>query len=314
MKIVVLDGHTVNPNDLSWEGFEEIGNLTVYPRTAPELVIERAKNVEYILTNKVRLFQPQLDQLPKLKYIGLCATGYDNIDVDYARQKGITVTNIPSYSTPSVAQHTFSLLLELTNRVGLHNRSVHELEWVRSKDFSYFKAPIIELKDKVFGIIGYGAIGKEVAKIAMAFGMQVKIVSNHASSVEIGELVSMEDLLPQVDVLSIHTALNERTKEMINAELLSKMKSTAMVINTSRGAIIDEKALADALNEGRIASAGIDVLSKEPPTADNPLLSAKNCVVTPHVSWVSKESRLRLMATAVGNFKAFLAGEKLNVV
>lgn len=314
MNIVVLDGHTVNPNDLSWEGFEEIGNLTVYPRSASELVIERAKNVEYILTNKVRLFQPQLDQLPKLKYIGLCATGYDNIDVDYARKKGITVTNIPSYSTPSVAQHTFSLLLELTNRVGLHNRSVHELEWVRSKDFSYFKAPIIELKDKVFGIIGYGAIGKEVAKIAMAFGMQVKIVSNHASSVEIGELVSMEDLLPQVDVLSIHTALNERTKEMINAELLSKMKLTAMVINTSRGAIIDEKALADALNEGRIAAAGIDVLSKEPPTADNPLLSAKNCVVTPHVSWVSKESRLRLMATAVGNFKAFLAGEKLNVV
>lgn len=314
MNIVILDGHTLNPDDLSWNGFEELGSVTVYPRTPPELVYERAKKADVLLVNKVKLLQPDIDQLPKLKYVGLCATGYDNVDVTYARQKGITVTNIPSYSTPSVAQHTFALLLELTNRVGLHNKSVQELEWVRSKDFSYFKTPLIELKDKVMGIIGYGAIGKEVAKIAAAFGMQVKVVSKHAPSVEVGELVTLNELLPQADVLSIHTALNEETKEMINSEVLLQMKPEAMIINTSRGAIIDEQALADALNEDRIASAGIDVLSKEPPSADNPLLSAKNCVVTPHVSWVSKESRLRLMGTAVDNLKAFLNGEKLNVL
>lgn len=314
MNIVVLDGHTLNPDDLSWAGFEEIGKVSVYPRTAPELVIERSKDAEVLLVNKIKLFQPELDLLPKLKYIGLCATGFDNIDVNYAKEKGITVTNIPAYSTPSVAQHTFALLLELTNRVGLHNKSVAELEWVRSKDFSYFKAPLIELKDKVIGIIGYGAIGKNVAKIAEAFGMKVMIVSNHAESVELGELVSMDKLLAQADILSLHTALNEHTKEMIDKKVLEQMKPSAMLINTSRGGLINEQDLAEALNNGIISAAALDVLSKEPPLADNPMLKAKNCVITPHVSWISKESRLRLMDTAVENLNAFLRGENKNVI
>lgn len=314
MKIVVLDGHTLNPDDLNWKGFEEQGEVTVYPRTPEDQVIERSKDSEVVLVNKVKLLRSEIENLPKLKYVGLCATGYDNVDLQFARERGITVTNIPAYGTASVAQHTFALLLELTNRVGIHNKSVRELEWVRSEDFSYFKAPLIELQDKVMGILGYGAIGKEVAKIASAFGMRVIVHSHHAKNCEPGELVSLDELLTECDVLSIHGALNERTKGMINQSAITKMKASALIINTSRGAIINDHDLAEALNTGRIAGVGLDVLSKEPPPADNPLLTAKNCVITPHISWVSKESRQRLMDIAVENLRSFLRGEERNVV
>ncbi len=314
MKIVVLDGHTLNPDDLSWQGFEALGDVEVYARTSSDQLIERSKDAEVLLINKIKLFQPEIEQLPKLKYIGLCATGYDNVDREFARRRGITVTNIPAYGTASVAQHAFALLLELTNRVGIHNKSVHELEWVRSEDFSYFKAPLIELQHKVMGIIGYGAIGREVAKIATAFGMPVIIHSQHAQVAEFGELVDLEELLSRSDILSIHASLNDRTRGLIDKTAISKMKSSALIINTSRGAIINDYDLAEALNNGKIAGAGLDVLAKEPPTADNPLLSAKNCIITPHISWVSRESRQRLMNIAVENLKAFLKGEERNMV
>ena len=314
MKIVVLDGHTLNPDDLSWQGFEELGEVEVYPRTSVDQLIERSEDAEVLLINKIKLFQPEIEQLPKLKYIGLCATGYDNVDREFARKKGIPVTNIPAYGTASVAQHAFALLLELTNRVGIHNKSVHELEWVRSEDFSYFKAPLIELQNKVMGILGYGAIGKEVAKIAEAFGMEALVHSQHAKTIGHGRLVALDELMEKTDVLSIHASLNERTNSLIDKGALSKMKSSALIINTSRGAIINDYDLAEALNNGRIAGAGLDVLSKEPPSADNPLLTAKNCIITPHISWVSSESRQRLMDIAVENLKAFLQGEQKNVV
>ncbi|MEM6523672.1 MAG: D-2-hydroxyacid dehydrogenase [Bacteroidota bacterium] len=314
MKIVVLDGYTLNPDDLSWQAFEEFGAIEVFPRTSVKHLIDRSKEAEVLLINKIKLHQAELEQLPHLKYVGLCATGHDNVDIKFARERGITVTNVPTYGTASVAQHAFALLLELTNRVGLHHRSVHELEWVRSEDFSYFKAPLIELQNKVMGILGYGAIGRETAKMAAAFGMNVLVCSNHAIQVENGTLVDLDELLKEADVLSIHAALNERTNGLINKETLSKMKSSALVVNTSRGAIINDHDLADALNSGRIAGAGLDVLSKEPPPPDNPLLHAKNCIITPHISWVSKESRQRLMNIAVENLRAFLKGEEMNVV
>ncbi|MEM9856049.1 MAG: D-2-hydroxyacid dehydrogenase [Bacteroidota bacterium] len=314
MKIVVLDGHTLNPDDLSWSGFEKIGDIKVYPRTSPDQLIERSKEAQVLLINKIKLFQPEIEQLPHLNYIGLCATGHDNVDLKYARKRGITVTNIPAYGTASVAQHAFALLLELTNRVGLHNKSVHELEWVRSEDFSYFKAPLIELQNKVLGVLGYGAIGKEVAKIAEAFNMEVMVHSHHAQSSAHGKLVEFEELLEKVDVLSIHASSNERTNGMINKDVLAKMKASAIIINTSRGAIINDHDLAEALNTGGISAAGLDVLSQEPPPADHPLLTAKNCVITPHISWVSRESRQRLMNIAVDNLSGFLTGAQQNVI
>ena len=314
MKIVILDGHTVNPDDLSWEPFEAMGNVEVYARTPMGQVAERAKDAQAVLINKIKLGREEMDQLPNLKYIGLCATGFDNVDLQAAHEKGIVVTNIPSYGTPSVAQHAIALLLELSNRVGLHNKSVHESEWVRSADFSYFKAPIIELQDKKIGVLGYGAIGKQVAKIAGALGMQVLVHSAYASHMENGRLVTLEELFRQSDFLSIHAALNERTLGLVNHTMLSLMKPTAFVINTSRGAIINEQDLADHLNTSKIAGAALDVLSKEPPTADNPLLSAKNCIITPHCAWISHEARQRLLDIAVDNLKGFLGGDPRNVV
>lgn len=314
MKIVILDGHTLNPDDLSWQGFEALGEVEVFPRTPAGVLIERSKDADVLLINKIKFFAPDLDQLPKLKYIGLCATGYDNVDLAYARKQNITVTNVPSYGTASVAQHTFALLLELTNRVGIHNKSVHELEWVRSEDFSYFKAPLIELQGKVMGILGYGAIGKEVEKIASAFGMRVIIHSEHANEALFGQLVSLDELLQTADVVSVHASLNDRTEGLLNEHTISKMKPSVLIVNTSRGAIINDQDLAVALNQGRVAGAALDVLSKEPPDEDNPLLTARNCVITPHISWVSRESRQRLMDIAVDNLMAFLDGEKRNVI
>lgn len=314
MKIVVLDGHTVNPDDLSWDGFNDYGELTVHPRTTPDQIIDRSINADVILLNKIKMDDKILDGLPQLKYIGLLATGYDNVDTTYARSRGITITNIPAYGTPSVAQHTMALLLEITNRVGLHNRSVHDLEWERHKDFSYFKTPLIELYGKTLGVIGYGSIGKEVCRLAEAFGMNVLVHSDHANEIAVGTLSTIDDLLNSSDFVTIHAALNEKNKGLINRHQLKKMKPGAYIINTSRGAIIDEHDLADALNNDIIAGAALDVLSKEPPGENHVLLHAKNCIITPHISWVTRESRQRLMDIAVDNLRAFLSGQSENVV
>ncbi len=314
MNIVILDGHTLNPNDLSWKPFESFGTVTIYDRTPVEQLIERSKDAEVLLINKIKLGKTELEQLPKLKYIGLCATGTDNVDLNEAKSRNITVTNIPAYGTPSVAQHTFALLLELTNRVGIHNKSVQELEWVRSEDFSYFKKPLIELHGKTMGLIGYGGIGKEVAKIATAFGMNVLIHSRHAKSVSQGELCELEILFEKSDFISVHTSLTKETKGLVNNELLSKMKRTAFLINTSRGAIINENDFAAHLNNDKIAGAALDVLSVEPPSADNPMLTAKNCIITPHISWISKEARQRLINIAYDNLKGYLDQRPINQV
>ncbi len=313
-RIVILDGHTSNPDDFSWDPLKEFGDLEVFPRTPDDQVLARAGSAGILILNKVKMTREKIESLPDLKYIGLLATGYDNVDVKAARENGVTVTNIPSYSTPSVAQHAIALLLQHTNRVALHDRSVHEDEWVRSKDFSYFKEPLSELAGKYFGIMGYGQIGQYTAKIALALGMKLLIHSNHASSVEEGELVSLEELFKRSDVVSIHAALTPEKAGIINKELLSLMKPSALLINTSRGGLINEQDLADALNRGILKGASLDVLSKEPPAPDNPLLTARNCIITPHISWVTIEARKRLMNTVINNVKAFMQDRPINVV
>ena len=255
-----------------------------------------------------------ITQLPKLKYIGLMATGFDNVDIAAARESGITVTNVPGYSTPSVAQHTFALILQLSNRVALHNKSVHDMEWVRSADFSYYKHPIPEMWQKTIGLIGYGAISKAVEKIANAFGMNILIYSRHATEALHGDIVEMNTLLTESDIISLHTALTEETAELIDSDKISKMKPTAWLINTARGGLINEHDLAEALKNGDIAAAAVDVLSKEPPDADNPMLDAPNCIITPHISWASVESRQRLMNDLTENLRAYLEGKPVHVV
>lgn len=314
MKIIVLDGHTINPGDLSWKPLKNIGEIGIYERTPPELVIKRSANAGALLVNKIKLGKKELEQLPKLKYIGITATGFDNVDIQAVKTKGITVTNVAGYSTASVAQHTFALLLELTNHSGVHNESVKKGEWAESKDFSYFKIPLVELQDKVFGIYGYGSIGREVAKIAKAFGMKILVCSGHSKSIDIGELVSLEALFKNSDVISIHKALNAKTNGVLNHKLLSLMKNSAFLINTGRGAIINENDLAEALSNNTIAGAALDVLATEPPSKDNPLLYAKNCIITPHIAWGSNESRQRLMDIVVDNLKCFMEGNPQNVV
>jgi glycerate dehydrogenase len=313
-EIVVLDGHTLNPDDLSWEPLEALGNVTVYPRTSPEDVIPRSENADILIINKIKMTDDVIARLPKLQYIGLMATGFDNVDVAAAHESGITVTNVPGYSTPSVVQHTFALILQLSNRVALHNQSVHDMEWVRSADFSYYKRPIPEMWQKTIGLIGYGAISKAVEKIAHAFEMNILIYSRHAQEALYGEIVEMNKLLAESDIISLHTALSEETTELIDSDNISKMKPTAWLINTARGGLINEHDLAEALKNGDIAAAAVDVLSKEPPDADNPMLDAPNCIITPHISWASVESRQRLMNDLTENLRGYLEGEPLNVV
>ncbi len=313
-EIVVLDGHTLNPNDMSWGPMERLGNVKVYPRTAPDEVIERSRDADALILNKIKMTREVIEQLPKLSYIGLMATGFDNIDVKAAREAGITVSNVPGYSTPSVAQHTFALILQLSNRVALHNESVHDMEWVRSADFSYYKHPLTELWNKTIGLVGYGAISKAVERIANSFGMNVLIVSKHADKAEFGRIVPLDELLRKSDIVSLHTALTGESAGMIDAEALKKMKSSAWLINTARGGLINEDDLARALGNGTIAAAAVDVLSKEPPAADNPMLEAPNCIITPHISWASTESRQRLMQDLVDNLKAFQQGSPINVI
>jgi len=317
MKIVVLDGYTSNPGDLDWDGFEQLGEVTVYDRTYPDEIIERSIKAEIVLTNKTMLTDEIMAKLPNLKYIGMFSTGTNAVDLEAARHRGIIVTNIPEYSTASVAQLVFALLLELCMHVDIHNKAVHEGEWVASTDFCFTKAPLVELAGKTIGIVGYGSIGRQVAKIASALGMKVVAVSRsqkEENSIEGFRWLKLPELLAQADVVSIHCPLTPDTKGMINKEALKLMKPTAFLINTSRGPVLDEAAVAEALNTGVIAGAGLDVLSTEPPSALNPLLSAQKCLITPHIAWATYDARARLMEIAVNNVRAYIEHRAENVV
>jgi glycerate dehydrogenase len=317
MKIVVLDGHALNPGDLSWEGLRAFGELQVFDRTAEDQIGARAHDAEIVLTNKTELSAQTLRQLKKTRYIGVLATGYDNVDVRVARELGITVTNVPTYGTASVAQFTFALLLELCHHVGLHSEATRAGEWSRSEDFSFWRTPLIELAGKTIGILGMGRIGWRVAELAVAFEMRVVAADEVKRPVPAWpgfRWCEVDELLADADVVSLHCPLLPQTQGIINAKSLAKMKPSAFLINTSRGPLIVEQDLADALNSGRIAGAAVDVLSSEPPTSDNPLLRAKNCIVTPHIAWATKEARTRLLEAAVSNLRAFLDGHPANVV
>jgi glycerate dehydrogenase len=317
MKIVVLDGYTLNPGDLDWTVFEPLGELEIHDRTPPEQVLERARGAQAVLTNKTVLDRGILSGLPELRYIGVLATGYNVVDVEAAREKGIAVTNVPAYGTESVAQMAFALLLELAAHVAHHAETVREGRWTRNPDFCYWDFPIVELSGLTMGIVGYGRIGRAAARIALAFGMRVIVNtrSGRPGSVENGvEFVELDDLFRRSDVISLHCPLTPENERFVNAERLLLMKAGAMLINTSRGPLVDESALAAALNAGRIAGAGLDVLSVEQPPDENPLLTAKNCFITPHIAWASHAARKRLLTAALENLKAFLEGEPRNVV
>lgn len=316
MNIVVLDGYTLNPGDLTWDGLKRLGSAMIYDRTPSDLVVERASDAEIILTNKTVLPRDAIVALPKLRYVGVLATGYNVVDFAAAKERGIPVTNIPDYGTSSVAQHTFALLLELTQHVGHHAQNVRDGAWTRSKDFCYWDFPLIELHGLTIGIIGFGKIGRAVARLAEAFGMRV-LVHNRSKPKDLSpnyEFVNLDDLLSRSDVVSLHCPLTPENKQFINAERLARMKPSAFLLNTSRGPLLDEQAVANALNSGKIAGAGLDVLSVEPPKPDNPLLTAKNCLITPHIAWATRAARARLMDIAVENIREFVAGRPRNVV
>jgi len=316
MKIVVLDGYTLNPGDLSWEGLEALGDCAVYDRTPPEEVIERAREAEIVLTNKTVLDKEKIDALPKMKYIGVLATGYNVVDLDAARARDIPVTNIPTYGTPAVAQMAFAHVLELTQHVAHHAQTVRDGRWAECPDFCYWDYPLVELKDLTMGIVGYGRIGRETGRIARAFGMKLLAADIMVKPEDYpeAEFVELDDLFRRSDVISLHCPLTAENERFVNARRLALMKKTAFLINTSRGPLVDEQALADALNSGAIAGAGLDVLAVEPPRTDNPLLTAKNCNITPHIAWATRSARARLMDTAVQNVKDFIAGNPTNVV
>lgn len=310
MKIVVLDGYTLNPGDLSWKGFEKYGDITVYDRTPKDQVISRIGDASVVLTNKTPITKEIFDGCPNMKYIGVLATGYNVVDVAEAKARGVIVTNIPTYGTDSVAQFVFALLLEICHNVGEHSESVKEGEWGGSADFCYWHKPLIELAGKTMGIIGYGRIGRRVAEISKAFGM--KVLAYDISKAE--DCVALETVLSRSDVISLHCPLFKDNVGLINKDTIKLMKDNVIIINTSRGPLINEKDLADALNSGKVYAAAVDVLSTEPPKADNPLLSAKNCYITPHIAWAPKEARIRLMNIAVENLGAFVEGKTTNVV
>lgn len=317
MNIVVLDGYALNPGDQTWDGFDRLGELTVYDRTASDEIVERASKADAILTNKTPLRSEVIATLPQLKYIGVLATGYNIIDTAAASEKNITVCNVPDYGSHSVAQLTFALLLELCHRVQRHSDSVHEGKWAASKDWCYWDYPLVELAGKTMGIIGFGSIGQKVGDIATAFGMNLMGVARTQSDQSHRKnfrWARVEEVLRECDVVSIHAPLTPETQGLINNEALNTMKPHAFLLNTSRGPIIVDHDLADALNKGVIAGAGIDVLSAEPPSSQNPLFKAKNCIITPHIAWATKEARRRLMDMAVENLRAFLTGNPVNVV
>jgi glycerate dehydrogenase len=313
MNIVITDGFTLNPGDLSWKELESLGNIFYYNRTSPPDILSRCQDADIIITNKTPIGKDVIDAAPKLKMIAVTATGYNIIDVAAAKDKKIVVCNVPEYGTNSVAQHTFALLLELSNQVGKHAQTVREGKWVASVDWSYSVTPIIELQDKILGIVGLGKIGNQVARIATSFGMKIQYHRGKPAGVS-ASMATLENLFSTSDFVTLHCPLRPDNEQFVNAQLLSTMKPSAFLINTSRGQLINEQDLADALNKNIVAGAALDVLSKEPPPSINPLLNAKNCIITPHNAWISKEARSRLLDTSVKNVKTFLKGKPENVV
>ncbi len=315
-RIVVLDGYTLNPGDLSWESLQALGECNVFERTPPAQVILRAAGAEIVLTNKTPIDRSMFDALPELQYVGVLATGFNIVDTVAARERRIPVTNVPAYGSQSVAQMTFAHILELTQRVGQHAVSVREGGWTRCPDFCYWEAPLVELEGATIGIVGYGRIGQAVAKLARAFGMAVIATrsSGEAGPGEGVEFVPLDTLLERSDVVSLHCPLTQDTHHLINEARLRRMKATAILVNTSRGPLIDEAALAVALNAGRLSGAGLDVLEFEPPRTESPLFSAKNCHVTPHIAWATHAARQRLMRVAVQNVENFVNGKATNIV
>ena len=316
IRIVVLDGYTLNPGDLSWNALESVGDCVIYERTSPSEVVERCRDAEVVLTNKVPVMAAEIEQLPRLAYIGVLATGYNVVDLQAASRRGIVVTNIPAYSTDSVVQMVFAHLLNVTNAVQRHSDSVRRGEWTNCADFSYTLSRQTELVGKTMGIVGLGHIGSRVAAVAHVMGMKV-VASTSKSREELPAYITpltWDDFLAASDVLSLHCPLTDRTRHLIDAASIAKMKESAILINTGRGPLLDEQAVADALESGKLAAVCVDVLSTEPPAADNPLLTARNCYITPHIAWATYEARVRLMQIAVANIEAYLAGAPVNRV
>lgn len=316
MNIVFLDGYTLNPGDLDWTPLSDLGQMTIHDRSDNHQIVERARDADAVLVNKVVLSEAILEQLPKLKYIGVAATGYNNIDVEAAKKRNITVTNVKAYGPASVAQHTFALILALVNRIETHSQSVFDGEWATSADFAYWKTPLTELAGKTIGLIGLGDIGSKVATIAQAFGMKViayrkNPIRTTGTSIK---MVTLDAVFADSDIISLHCPLTDETKGLINSKTLARMKKNALLINTGRGPLINESDLAEALRAGTIGGAGLDVLSTEPPTASNPLLTAPNCVITPHIAWATWEARGRLLQMVANNLKAFQSGRPQSVV
>lgn len=316
MRLVVLDGYTLNPGDLAWDGLPAGLECQVFDRTAPDELYERAKHADILLTNKTPLTGSALKSLPSLKYIGVLATGFNIVDVEQAARQNIVVTNVPAYGANSVAQLVFALILELCNHVGRHADAVRSGDWSRNPDWCFWQTPLIELHGKTLGIVGYGRIGQSVARIGHAFGMNVLVTSNRLPTqpAHSERWTTLDEVFAESDIVSLHCPLNASTKGMVHAQRLARMKRDAFIINTSRGGLVVEQDLADALNAERIAGAGLDVLSTEPPPESNPLLRAKNCIITPHLAWATREARSRLMTTALANVKAWLSGRPQNIV
>jgi len=314
MKTVILDAFAENPGDLSWDWLYEYGEADIYDRTPADKILERAKGCDIVFTNKTPLTRETLEQLPDVRYIGLLSTGFNVVDWEYCRDRGIPVCNIPTYSTMAVAQCVFAHILERTNAVALHSASVHRGEWAANPDFSYQVAPLTELEGKTIGIIGFGKIGKAVAKIALAYGMKVLASTNHPAPFEGVEFTDRDTLIANSDFVTLHCPLTPETTGMVNADFLAKMKNTAMFINTSRGPVVNENDLAYALKNGIIAAAGLDVMTKEPPEKDNPLTCLDNCSITPHIAWAGFETRTRLMEICKNNLRAYAEGKPVNLV
>jgi glycerate dehydrogenase len=316
VKITVLDGYTLNPGDLSWDDLKTLGEAQIFDRTPEHQIVQRAAGADIVLTNKAPLTRESIRQLPRLKYIGVLATGTNVVDLAAAREGGVVVTNVPAYGTASVAQATIALLLELTNAVGQHSESVRSGNWSVKPDWCYWERPLVELSGLTIGIIGFGRIGQAVAKIAGALGMKALVFTGRPKELPqcVENAFALETLLRKSDVVSLHCPLTPQTERLLNAERLSWMKPGALLLNTSRGGLLDEQAVADALNSSQLGGAGLDVLSKEPPPADHPLLRARNCIITPHQAWATRAARERLMKVVVKNVRAFLAGKPQNVV
>lgn len=316
MKIVALDGYAANPGDLSWDELKTLGDCIIYERTTPEQVLERAEDAEILLTNKVIITAEHMAALPQLKYIGVLATGYNIVDVAAAKERGIIVTNIPAYSTPSVAQMVFAHLLNIAQQVKHHSDEVRSGRWSASKDFCFWDTPLLELRGMKIGIVGLGHTGYTTARIAIGFGMEVYAYTSKSSFQLPPEIkkIELDQLFAECDIVSLHCPLTEDTRELVNARRLKLMKPSAILINTGRGPLVNEQDLADALNNGQIFAAGLDVLSQEPPCPDNPLLTARNCYITPHIAWASTAARTRLMNILLDNVKGYLNGKVINNV